>query len=55
MSEGAEELVGGQLTEDQIEPMDSMTEAMLMLCDCPEAVTGQTCVSLDLLESGLPA
>ena len=49
MSEGAEELVGGLLTDDQIEPMASMTEAMLMLCDCGPDVTGQRCVSLDLL------
>jgi citronellol/citronellal dehydrogenase len=50
MSEGAEALVGGLVTDDQIEPVEAMVEAALALCDCPLDRTGQILVSLDLLE-----
>lgn len=50
LSEGAAELVGDRLRPDQIEPMESMVEAVVHLCDCPTHVTGQITVSLDLLE-----
>jgi NAD(P)-dependent dehydrogenase (short-subunit alcohol dehydrogenase family) len=50
MSEGAEALVGGLVTDDQIEPMEAMVEATLALCDCPLDRTGRILVSLDLLE-----
>jgi citronellol/citronellal dehydrogenase len=50
MSEGAEVLVGGTLSEDQIEPMDTMVDATLHLCSCPADFTGRICVSRDLLE-----
>jgi NAD(P)-dependent dehydrogenase (short-subunit alcohol dehydrogenase family) len=49
MSEGADALVGGKLTPDQIESMEEMVEAVVALCDCPEDVTGRTTVSLDLV------
>ncbi len=50
MSEGAEVLVGGQLTADQIEPMETMVDATVYLCRCGPEVTGRVCVSLDLLD-----
>ena len=50
LSEGAELVVGDMLTDDMIEPMEKMVEATLLLCDCPEEMTGGTYVSLDLLE-----
>lgn len=54
MSEGAEALVGGLVTADQIESMEEMVEATLALCDCPLERTGRTHVSLDLIaELGL--
>ena len=54
MSEGAEVLVGS-LPADQIEPMETMVEAILALCVCPPERTGQIHTSLDLLEElGLP-
>jgi NAD(P)-dependent dehydrogenase (short-subunit alcohol dehydrogenase family) len=49
LSEGAAELVGSTLRPDQIESMEEMVEATLALCICPEDVTGQTAVSLDLI------
>jgi NAD(P)-dependent dehydrogenase (short-subunit alcohol dehydrogenase family) len=51
LSEGAEQLVGAQLRPDQIEPMETMVEAVVALCDCPEGTTGQTLVSLDLIDA----
>ena len=51
LTEGAARLVGSTLRPDQIESLDQMIEAVLMLCDCSPQVTGQTAVSLDLLES----
>jgi NAD(P)-dependent dehydrogenase (short-subunit alcohol dehydrogenase family) len=54
MTEGAAALVGGSLTDDQIESVEAMTEAVVALCDCPEELTGRICVSLDLIaELGL--
>ena len=50
MSEGAEVLVGGKLSDDQIESMEAMVEATLALCTCEAERTGQTFVSLDLLD-----
>jgi NAD(P)-dependent dehydrogenase (short-subunit alcohol dehydrogenase family) len=50
MSEGAEALVGGTLSEDLIESMEAMVEATLVLCDCPPDWTGGVHVSLDLLD-----
>ena len=50
MSEGAERLVGGRLSEDQIESMEAMVEAIAWLACCPIDRTGRTEVSLDLLD-----
>jgi citronellol/citronellal dehydrogenase len=50
LSEGAVELAGDVLTADQIEPLESMVQATLELCDCPADHTGRVEVSLDLLE-----
>jgi citronellol/citronellal dehydrogenase len=50
LSEGAEALVGGTLRPEQIETMEQMVEAIVMLCDCAADLTGQTCVSLDLID-----
>ncbi|HEY8216314.1 MAG TPA: SDR family NAD(P)-dependent oxidoreductase [Acidimicrobiia bacterium] len=49
MSEGAEALVGDIVTDDLIESMEGMVEAVVALCDCPPERTGQVHVSLDLL------
>lgn len=49
LSEGADEIVGGQLSADQIESMEAMCEAALWLCDCGPDHTGRIEVSLDLL------
>lgn len=49
MSEGAEALVGDIVTDELIEPMEAMVEAVLALCDCPLDRTGGVHVSLDLL------
>jgi len=50
LSEGADALVGGTLSDDQIESMEAMVEATIALCDCPVERTGQVFVSLDLLD-----
>jgi NAD(P)-dependent dehydrogenase (short-subunit alcohol dehydrogenase family) len=50
MSEGAEVLVGDIIREDQIEPMEAMVEAVVVLCECEPERTGRVHVSLDLLE-----
>jgi citronellol/citronellal dehydrogenase len=47
LSEGAAALV--DLTEDQLEPMESMVGGVLALSDCPPELTGGVHVSLDLL------
>jgi NAD(P)-dependent dehydrogenase (short-subunit alcohol dehydrogenase family) len=49
LSEGAVALVGPTLRPDMIESMEEMVEGALALCDCPEEVTGQILVSLDLI------
>jgi citronellol/citronellal dehydrogenase len=49
MSEGAEALVGDIVTDDLIESMEAMVEAVVALCDCPPERTGQVHVSLDLV------
>ena len=56
MSEGAEVLVGDIVGPEAIEPMETMVEAALVLCDCPPERTGGVHVSLDLLaELGITA
>ncbi|NNE74097.1 MAG: SDR family NAD(P)-dependent oxidoreductase [Acidimicrobiales bacterium] len=50
MSEGADKLVGDMLTEDQIESLEAMVEATLILCDCDRDHTGRIEASLDLLD-----
>jgi hypothetical protein len=50
MSEGANELVGGMLADDQIESMESMVEATLALCDCGPDFTGRVTVSTELID-----
>jgi NAD(P)-dependent dehydrogenase (short-subunit alcohol dehydrogenase family) len=56
LTEGAEALAGASLRPDQIESLEEMVEAVVALCACGEDVTGQTFVSLDLLEGwGLAA
>ncbi len=47
LSEGAAALVA--LTEDQLEPMESMVAGALALCDGPPELTGGIHVSLDLI------
>jgi citronellol/citronellal dehydrogenase len=51
LSEGAAALV--TLTEDQLEPMESMVAGALALCDGPPELTGGIHISLDLI--GEPA
>ena len=54
LSEGADALVGGQLTPEQIESMEAMVEATVALCRCEPDRTGGVYVSLDLIaELGL--
>ena len=54
MSEGAEVLLGTPLSDDQVESIEEMVEAVVALCDCPQDRTGGAHVSLDLLaELGL--
>lgn len=56
MSEGAEVLVGDIVGPEAIEPMETMVEAAVALCDCPAERTGGVHVSLDLLaELGVTA
>lgn len=50
MSEGADKIVGHMLSEDQIESMEAMCEAILWLCDCGADHTGEIESSLSLLE-----
>lgn len=50
LSEGAKKLVGTTVRPDQVEAIEEMVEGVLALCDCPADVTGQVCVSLDLIE-----
>ena len=50
MSEGAAPVIRGRVSDDQIESMESMVEAIVALADCPAAYTAHNCVSLDLIE-----
>ncbi|WP_024794725.1 SDR family NAD(P)-dependent oxidoreductase [Tomitella biformata] len=50
LTEGAKSLVGATVRPDQIEALEEMVEGVLALCDCPADVTGQVCVSLDLID-----
>lgn len=50
LSEGAEALVGDELTPDQIESMEQMVEAVVALGCCPPERTGFVHESLALLE-----
>lgn len=50
LSEGAEALVGDIVSEDQIESIEAMVEAVHHLCVCDERRTGRVHVSLDLLD-----
>jgi NAD(P)-dependent dehydrogenase (short-subunit alcohol dehydrogenase family) len=50
MSEGAEALVGGIVSDDQIESMEAMVESIVALSDCPAERTGGIHSSLDLLD-----
>jgi NAD(P)-dependent dehydrogenase (short-subunit alcohol dehydrogenase family) len=55
-SEGAEVMAGAAITEDMVEPMEAMVEAVVALCDCPAERSGISHVSLALLdELGLTA
>jgi NAD(P)-dependent dehydrogenase (short-subunit alcohol dehydrogenase family) len=45
MTEGADAIVGSSLKPEQIEPMDTMVDAVLALCDCPVSMTGRVYVS----------
>ena len=49
LSEGADEVMQGTLTAEQIESMEAMCEAALFLCDCGPDHTGRIESSLDLL------
>ena len=49
LSEGADVLVGGLLRPDQVEPMETMVESVMVLCACDPDCTGRLFVSLDLL------
>ncbi|BCQ07827.1 short chain dehydrogenase [Mycobacterium heckeshornense] len=49
LTEGAKALVGKTLKPEQVESLEEMVEAVVALCDCPETVTGQIHVSLDLI------
>jgi NAD(P)-dependent dehydrogenase (short-subunit alcohol dehydrogenase family) len=49
MSEGATQLIGDVVRDDQIESMEEMVEAIVALADCPPELTGRNCVSLDLI------
>jgi NAD(P)-dependent dehydrogenase (short-subunit alcohol dehydrogenase family) len=50
LSEGADVLVGNLLQADQVEPMETMVEAVLALCTCEAERTGKVYISLDLLD-----
>ncbi|MBV8950908.1 MAG: SDR family NAD(P)-dependent oxidoreductase [Actinobacteria bacterium] len=50
LTEGADALVGAQLSEDQIETMEEMVEAAVALCDCDVDRTGRVHVSLHLID-----
>ena len=49
LSEGAARLVGDTIRPDQVESLEEMVEGAVALCACPEDVTGQITVSLELI------
>jgi len=49
LTEGADALVGDQLTSKDLEPVEHMVDAVLALADCPMERTGRVYVSGDLL------
>lgn len=49
LTEGAKALVGATLDRSKVESLEEMVEAVVALCACPEDVTGQVHVSLDLI------
>jgi NAD(P)-dependent dehydrogenase (short-subunit alcohol dehydrogenase family) len=49
LSPGAEVLAGDVLTDDLLEPLESMVEAVLALCTCGPERTGRVHSSLDLI------
>jgi citronellol/citronellal dehydrogenase len=51
MTDAAAVRVGGKLSGDQIESLEAMVEAVVMLCDCAVDFTGRTTVSRDLVEN----
>src|SRR5947209_11556947 len=50
MSEGAAPVIRGRVSEDQIETMEEMVEAIVALADCPAEYTAHQCISLDLID-----
>jgi NAD(P)-dependent dehydrogenase (short-subunit alcohol dehydrogenase family) len=50
LSEGADALVGRTLDPSKVETMEEMVEAVIALCCCGEDVTGQSLVSLDIID-----
>lgn len=50
LSEGAAAVTKGTLRDDQLESLEAMVEATLVLCDCGPDHTGRIESSLDLLE-----
>ncbi|MFC7497194.1 MULTISPECIES: SDR family NAD(P)-dependent oxidoreductase [unclassified Nocardioides] len=50
LTEGADLLVGDTIDTSVMESMEEMVEGALALCRCPEDVTGEVTVSLDLRE-----
>jgi len=50
LSPGAEVLAGDVLTDDMVESLEAMVEAVLALCVCEPARTGRVFSSLDLLD-----
>src|SRR3954469_15019815 len=50
LTEGAAALIGDSLTDDLIESLEAMTEAVVALCDVPPELTGRIVVSLDLID-----
>ncbi|EGD53570.1 SDR family NAD(P)-dependent oxidoreductase [Gordonia neofelifaecis] len=50
LTEGARALVGDTVTDDMLEPVEAMVEAVVALCDCPAETTGGVHASLDLID-----
>lgn len=49
LSEGADALLGDRLTDDKLESMEHMVEAVVALCCCAPELTGRTTISHDVL------